>query len=179
MANVYAELSINLQEILFSREGYPDGLFYYEDLGFKERPFMSPAIYRELLQPAHVKTIRFAHGKNMPVILHCCGFVEPLLPYMIEAGIDCLQAIEIKAGMDLLRINAAYGEKISFMGGIDVRALCSNDCRKIDRELETIIPVIMKNRGYILHTDHSLPPTVEYNTYKYFITIFYNIFILE
>ena len=46
---------------------------------------------------------------------------------MIEAGIDCLQVIEIKAGMDLLLIHKLYGDKIALMGGIDVRVLYTND----------------------------------------------------
>ena len=100
MAETYANLTIELQKILFEREGLPDGIWYYEDMGFKERPFMSPQMYRELIMPAHKKTIAFAKSLGLPVIMHSCGFIEPLLPHMIEAGIDALQVIEIKAGMD-------------------------------------------------------------------------------
>ena len=109
MCNIYSELTLNLMEILFTREGYPDGIWFYEDMGFKERPFMSPAMYREIVQPAHKKTIDYAHSKGMPVIMHSCGYVEPLLPGMLEAGIDCLQVIEVKAGMDLLKLYKLYG----------------------------------------------------------------------
>ena len=48
MADSYARLIIELQEIVFAQEGYPDGIWYYEDMGFKERPFMSPAMYADL-----------------------------------------------------------------------------------------------------------------------------------
>ncbi len=41
MAMTYAQLTIELQEILFAEEGLPDGIWYYEDMGFKQRPFMS------------------------------------------------------------------------------------------------------------------------------------------
>ena len=56
---------------------------------------MSRAMYDELIQPGHIRTIRFAKEHDMPVIMHSCGYVEPLLGGMIEAGIDCLQAIEV------------------------------------------------------------------------------------
>lgn len=168
MAETYSNLLINLQEILFAKEGKPDGIFYYEDMGFKEKPFMSPVMYKELIMPSHKKTINYAHSINLPVIMHSCGFVEPLLPYMVEAGIDCLQAMEVKAGMDLLRIYKNYGDVLSLMGGIDVRTICSNDKKLIDAELESKIPVVMKNFGYTLHSDHSIPKTVEYDTLKYF-----------
>ncbi|MDZ4199434.1 MAG: uroporphyrinogen decarboxylase family protein, partial [Kiritimatiellia bacterium] len=169
MAETYASLHIRLQERLFEQEGLPDGIWYYEDMGFKHSPFMSPDQYRALIQPAHRRTIEFAHRLGLPVTMHSCGFVEPLLPDMIDAGIDCLQVIEIKAGMDLLRIYRQFGDRISLMGGIDVRVLYSNDLRKVDAELEAKIPLVKAGHGYVLHSDHSIPDTVDYKTYRYFV----------
>lgn len=169
MAETYANLIVEHQKILFDAEGYPDGIWYYEDLGFKQHPFISPAMYIELIQPSHKYTINYAKSHNMPVIMHSCGFIEPLLPHMIDSGIDCLQVIEIKSGMDLLRIHEKYGDKIVLMGGIDVRALYSNDTAEIDAELEAKIPFVKQGYGYVLHSDHSIPKTVNYDTYKYFI----------
>ncbi len=169
MVNTYAETTVALQEILFEKEGYPDGIWYYEDMGFKGRPFMSPAMYSELIQPGHKKTIDFAKSHNLPVNMHSCGYVEPLLPGMIEAGIDCLQVIEVKAGMDLLKLYQDFGDCLSFMGGLDVRVLYANDRAAIDRELESKIPIVKQKNGYILHSDHSIPNQVTYDTYRYFI----------
>lgn len=169
MVTTFADLTLELQEILFAQEGQPDGIWYYEDMGFKERPFMSPDMYREIIQPAHTKTVQHAHTRKLPVIMHSCGFVEPLLPGMVEAGIDCLQVIEVKAGMDLLRIHKNFGDRLSLMGGIDVRVLYSNDRKKIDAELEAKIPQVKKGFGYVLHSDHSIPDTVNYDTYRYFV----------
>jgi uroporphyrinogen decarboxylase len=169
MVDTYSRLTVELQEILFEKEGYPDGIWYYEDMGFKERPFMSPAMYKEIIQPGHKLTMDFAHSKNLPVIVHSCGYVEPLVPGLLEAGMNCLQVIEIKAGMDLLRLYKNYGDVLSFMGGIDVRTLYSNDRKIIDSELESKIPIVKEKFGYVLHSDHSIPYTVEFDNYKYFI----------
>lgn len=169
MADTYAQLTVELQEILFAEEGWPDGIWYYEDMGFKQRPFMSPRMYRAMIQPAHKHSIGFAKSRNLPVIMHSCGYVEPLLPGMVEAGIDCLQVIEVKAGMDLLKLYREWGDRLSFMGGIDVRVLYTNDRAKIDAELEAKIPVVKGHYGYVLHSDHSIPNTVYYDTYRYFI----------
>lgn len=169
MALTYAQLTVDLQEILFAEEGWPDGIWYYEDMGFKQHPFMSPGMYRELVQPAHALSVGYAKANHMPVIMHSCGYVEPLLPGMIEAGIDCLQVIEVKAGMDLLKLYKDFGDRLSFMGGIDVRVLYTNDRDQIDAELEAKIPIVMQNNGYALHSDHSIPNTVNYESYRYFI----------
>lgn len=169
MAETYAQLNIDLLDMLIAAEGKPDAIWYYEDLGFKQRPFMSPAMYRELLMPAHKKTFDHAHALGLKVILHSCGFVEPLLPSLLEAGIDCLQAIEVKAGMDLLRIYRNYGDRIALMGGLDVRPVTANDRPAILRELESKIPIARQNYGYILHSDHSIPENTEYETYQFFL----------
>jgi len=169
MADTYARVTVELQETLFAEEGYPDGIWFYEDMGFKQRPFMSPAMYQSIIEPAHKETISFAKAHHLPVIMHSCGYVAPLVPHMIEAGIDCLQVIEVKAGMDLLRLHRDFGDRLSFMGGIDVRALYTNDRATIDNELSSKIPVVKNGFGYVLHSDHSIPETVDYETYRYFV----------
>ncbi len=169
MAMAYADLTIELWKMLFEEEGLPDGIWFFEDMGFKDHPFMSPEMYRELIMPAHKKTMDYAHSLGLPVFMHSCGFIEPLIPHMIEAGVNCLQAMEVKAGMDLIRIYENYGDKIALMGGIDVRTICSNDKAIIDRELEAKIPTVMKKYGYVLHSDHSIPKTVDFESYQYFI----------
>ena len=169
MAETYAKLTVELQKILFEQEGYPDGIWYYEDMGYKGSPFMSPQMYREIIKPSHIYTIHYAKEHNLPVIMHSCGFVEPLLPDMIDAGIDCLQVIEIKAGMDLLKLHKLYGDRISFMGGIDVRTLYTNDRQVVLEELEKKIPLVKQGYNYVLHSDHSIPKTVDYEVYRYFI----------
>lgn len=170
MVNTYADMTIKHLEVLFAEEGRPDGFFFYEDMGFKQRPFMSPAMYKEIMLPGHKKLFDYAHSMGCKVMVHSCGYVEPLVPGLIEAGMDCLQAMEVKAGMDLPTLFNRFGDKISFFGGLDVRALISNDKAQIDKELETkLVPVIKGGGGYIIHTDHSEPPEVEHETMHYFI----------
>lgn len=169
MADKYSKITIELMETLFAKEGKPDGIWFYEDLGYKGTPFISPDMYKEILFPYHKRTMDYAHSLGLPVIFHCCGFIEPLIPGLIEAGIDCLQTIEVKAGMDPIRINKNYGDKISLMGGIDVRALYSNDKSIIDKELESKIPILKQGFNFMLHSDHSIPKTVNYESYKYFV----------
>ncbi|NOZ20065.1 MAG: hypothetical protein GXP25_03145 [Planctomycetes bacterium] len=169
MVNTYADLIIALMETLFAEEGKPDGIWFYEDMGFKQRPFMSPEMYREIVQPGHKKTFDFCHSQDLPVLIHSCGYVEPLVPGLIEAGMDCLQVIEIKAGMDLLRLKENYGDRIVLCGGMDARNLVANDIDAIRAELSEKIPVVMKDSGYILHSDHSIPTTTDYETYRFFV----------
>lgn len=169
MCDVLVTLSIKLLEILFERESLPDGLWVWDDLGFKHRPFMAPAMYRELIFPTHKRLFDFAHARGLPIVLHCDGLIESLIPHLIEAGIDCLQPLEVKAGMDLLKIKRLYGDRLALIGGMDVRELISNDLDRVRRELETKMPAVMAGSGYVLQVDHSVPNQVNYETYKYFV----------
>lgn len=170
MAMEFVEFSIRHAELLFAEVGEPDGVWFYEDMGYKQKPFMSPDHYRELIQPAHKRLFDWAHARGKKVIVHSCGFVEPLIPGMIEAGMDCLQAIEVKAGMDLAHLADRFGDRIAFCGGFDIREMISNDRDRIDRELgRTLGHVLARNVPYILHSDHSVPPEVKPETLAYFI----------
>ena len=169
MVDTYSRVTLELQEILFSEEGFPDGIWFYEDMGYKQHPFMSPRMYHEIIKPGHERTFAYAHAHRLPVIVHSCGFVEPLVPGLLEAGMNCLQVIEVKAGMDLLRLYQNYGDQLSFIGGIDVRCLYNNDRSEIDKELEAKIPIVKGKFGYVLHSDHSIPNNVHHDVYRYFI----------
>ncbi len=77
--------------------------------------------------------------------------------------------MEIKAGMDLLRIKKTYGDKIALCGGLDIRVLETNDLDQVEAMLQANVPGVMEGGGYILHSDHSIPPSVNFETYKYFL----------
>jgi len=169
MVTAFSKLAIRLHEDLFARYGTPDGLYIMEDLGYKQRLFMSPAMFREFIKPAYVEICAFAKSLGLPVLFHSCGFIEPIVPELIDAGIDCLTAMEVKAGMDVVRLFKNYGENLSFMGGIDTRALCTNDRAVIEVELQRVVPILKEGNGYILSSDHSIPDTVSYDSYCWFV----------
>jgi len=170
MFDEYAEMFTGSMEILFSKEGYPDSIWVSEDLGFKQKPFISPGMYREQLLPVHKKLCNFAHAKGMKVVMHSCGFVQSLLPHIVESGIDCLQSIEVKAGNDILQMKKEFGDKLAFCGGMNAISLLSNDKKIIKEELDRKIKYLMQGSGYILHSDHSIPDQVSYESYNFFRT---------
>lgn len=128
-----------------------DAAFVFDDMGYRNASLFSPRAYRELLFPAHKRLCDFMHGQNLKVILHSCGCVKELIPQLIEAGFDCLQPLEVKAGMDLIKLKKMYGEKLAFMGGIDVRAMADPNPAVIEEEIRTKFEVAMSD-GLIFST---------------------------
>lgn len=158
MYDTYLKTSLELcQKILDA--GYEfDGVFWYDDMGYKGTPFFSAQTYRELLKPFHKKAVDWAHERGMVAELHSCGFIEPLLPDIVETGIDMLNPLEIKAGMDPKRLKALYGDKLAFHGGINAQIWDNMDLVK--EEMERIIPIMKEGGGYVFASDHSIPNSV-------------------
>lgn len=142
-----------------------NGAFLYDDMGYRNGPLFSPRMYRELLFPFHKRIVDFFHGKGLKVILHSCGCVKPLIPDLIKAGFDCLQPLEVKAGMDLIELKRLYGDHLAFMGGIDVRLMALDDPKPLEEEIRRKFAVAMKDGAYIYHSDHSVPDNVSFANY--------------
>lgn len=158
----YLTTSLNLcQKILDA--GYEfDGILWYDDMGYKGSPFFSPATYRELLMPYHKRAVDFAHERGMVAELHSCGYIEPLLPDVVSTGIDMLNPLEVKAGMDPFALKQKYGDKLAFHGGINAQ-LWDNP-EKVMAEMERIIPAMKEGGGYVFASDHSIPNSVSFET---------------
>ncbi|MCD6510669.1 MAG: hypothetical protein J7L11_09835 [Thermoprotei archaeon] len=161
-----AKLVMEMCDIMI-RGGFKfDGAFLYCDLGYRNGLFFSPKYFEEQLHPVFKELCRFFKSKGMYVFLHSCGRVKDLIPYFIEEGFDVLQPLEVKAGMDLVELKEEYGDKISFMGGIDVRLMALDDPKPIEEEVKRKVTVAKEGGGYIYHSDHSVPKNVSFQNYK-------------
>lgn len=147
-----------------------DGAWFFGDLGYRNSTLFSPACYEELLWPAHKRMCDFFNSHGKPVILHSCGKIESLIPKFIEAGFSAIQPLEAKCGQDVRVLKERFGNKITFFGNIDVRKL-SGTRADIEEEISSKLPVAMKGGGYIFHSDHSVPPTVSFDNYRYAIEL--------
>lgn len=159
---------LNRCEILFGRmwdAGYKfDEMFWYDDMGYKGTTFFSPAMYREMVQPFHKRAVDWAHNRGIVAQLHSCGDVMTLLPDIVATGVDCLNPLEVKAGMDALYIKKTYGDRLTLRGGIN--AVKWNDTEAILEEIREKVPVLKENGGFIFSSDHSIPNSVSLENMK-------------
>ncbi len=170
---VYTDFYIGHFKLLFEEAGVPDGVWFYEDLGYKGGLFCSPKTLRKLYLPYYQEIVDFIHSYNIPVIFHSCGNIEKALPIIAEAGFDALNPIEIKAGCDLLAFAKEYKDNFVFIGGLDVRLLESGDREMIKAEIIRICTG-MKELGarYIFSSDHSISPEVKYEDFLFALEVF-------
>ncbi|HEX3000143.1 MAG TPA: uroporphyrinogen decarboxylase family protein, partial [Armatimonadota bacterium] len=101
-------------------EGYHfDAVRWPDDMGYKQHQFFSVKTYRDLLKPVHQKAIEWAHAKGVKAALHSCGDIRPFVPELVEIGLDALNPLEVKAGMDPIALKREYGDRLVFHGGIN------------------------------------------------------------
>lgn len=164
MFNHYLDMCIAHFDMIWDAGYTFDCISWPDDLGYKNTPFFSTKLYRELVKPAHKRAADWAHAKGIKAHLHSCGYIMPHLPDIVDAGIDALNPIERKAGMDALRLKAEYGGKLVLHGGVN--AVLWDDKDAIVAEIESMLPSLKENGGYIFSSDHSIPNSVSLDNFR-------------
>ena len=160
-------------KLYFDEVGLPDGVWMYEDLGYKNGLFCSPKVLEELIFPYFKEMVDFFHSYDLPVILHTCGGITEAVPQIVETGFDALNPMEAKAGCDTLKFAEQYGDRLAFIGGLDARIFESGDRDLIRREVTGLVEG-MKERGarYVFGSDHSISTNVDYEDFKYTLEVY-------
>ena len=159
---------------LFENAGLPDGIWIYDDLGYRNGLFAAPRLLDELVFPYYRTLVAHFHSLGLPVVLHSCGSVREALQLIVEAGFDALNPMERKAlGNDPFLFAEEHGDRLAFVGGLDARVFESNDRARIKKEISAYMEG-MKGRGarLVFGTDHSISPNVRYDTYLYALEVY-------
>lgn len=145
----------------FARAGV-DIIITGDDVATQTGLMMSRATWRKFLQPHLAATVKAVKAANPGayVFYHSDGNVEPLVPDLIELGIDILNPIQPEC-MDPARMKKEYGEKLSFWGTVSVqRTMPLGTPEQVRREVRQRIREVGYNGGLILAPAHVLGPEV-------------------
>lgn len=141
-----------------------DLAFLWEDICFNNGPLISPTTFQRFILPGYKKLTGFFRDRGVKnIIVDTDGYVWKLLPLFIEGGISGIYPFEVAAGMDIIAVRKAYPQ-LQILGGIAKSALISGQ-PAIDAELETKIPWMLQQSGYIPYMDHLVPPDVSWKNF--------------
>ena len=143
-------------------ERYPlDWLWTGDDVASQSSMIISPKTWRAMIKP-HLKRV-FDVGKahRLWVAYHCCGALRPIIPDLIEIGMDVLNPVQSNCpGMDPLELKKEFGERLAFMGGLDTQGLLpfgsASEVRRATAHL--LEGMTAGGGGYILAASHTIPP---------------------
>jgi uroporphyrinogen decarboxylase len=146
-----------------------DAVSWPDDMGYKQNQFFSRRTYQRLLKPVHKRAVDWAHAKGVKTRLHSCGDIRPFIPDLVEIGVDGLNPLEVKAGVDPLQVKAEFGDRLLLHGGVN--AVLWDDKEAIEVEMRRVIPKLKENGGYIFSSDHSVPSSVSLENFRYIINL--------
>ncbi len=164
MWNHELTVQLGLLDMVLERGYEFDAVYWCDDMGYKHSQFFSLAMYRELLKPVHGRAIEWAHAHGIKAHLHSCGDVNPFVPELLELGLDALNPLEVKAGMDPVQLKRDFGDRLVLHGGIN--AVLWDDFDRIADQMRRTVPVVKQKGGYIFSSDHSVPNTVSLETFR-------------
>ena len=152
-ADFYHEYMIRLFEAGGDRI---DIAYYGEDLGMQTGPRYSLKMYRELIKPYWVRSLKEAKKRNYFVMQHSCGSTRAFYPEFIELGIHIHDTVQIyTADMDPFEIKKEFGDKLSFHGAISIQnVLETGTPESVAAEVKRVIDALAPNGGYILAPTH-------------------------
>jgi uroporphyrinogen decarboxylase len=134
-----------------------------EDVGAQGCLQINPALYREVVLP-RVRRLwqTFKANSNAYLFVHICGFIEPIIDDLIDAGIDIINPVQIGAGMDPTRLKERFGSRVTFWGGgCDTQhTLAHGTPESIRAEVRERIRILAPGGGYVFAAEQTIQADV-------------------
>ena len=137
-----------------------DAIGLSEDYGSQTSLLISPRHWREFIKPRLARMCGRIRGGGKPVYIHSCGHVLPIIPDLVELGVNCLQPIQPEA-MDIFEIKRRYGRDLCLMGGISTQhTLCNGSVEDVRREVRDCLTHMAAGGGYVMAPAKPILPGV-------------------
>jgi uroporphyrinogen decarboxylase len=135
-----------------------------DDFGGTEDLLISPKSFDELLKPAMkriVEPIR-QYRSDLFIAFHTDGVVMKIIESLCDTGIDILNPLEPLPANDWASVKQNYGDRISFMGGIDIKTAMPGKIEDVERDVRRCIRTFAAGGGYLMaptnHLQSDVPP---------------------
>jgi len=135
-----------------------------DDYASNTGTIISPGMFRQFIKPIlrrFVETIR-SYRADLSVMFHSDGLITALLEDLIEIGIDVIHPLEPLPTVDYLEIKQLFGERVTFLGAIDISHVMPGSTKDVVQEVKNRIEQLAAGGGYILapsnHFQADVPP---------------------
>ena len=155
----------NLARYLDAVGPYIQIIAMVDDLGTQHGLQISPRMYRRWIKPCHTRIYGYVrqHYPQVYVFLHSCGGIYPLIPDLIEAGVQILNPVQISAaGMDPVRLKREFGADLTFWGGgCDTQhTLPRSTPAEVAAEVKRLLDIFAPGGGYVFNQVHNIQADV-------------------
>ncbi len=131
-----------------------------DDIGGQSGPLFSPDFYRQVVKPRQKQLVQ--HIKSLTkakIWYHTCGSVVPLIPDLIDNGIDILNPVQISAAnMDPNQLKRNFGRDLAFWGGgVDTQHVLSfGSPAEVREDVRRNVEALKPGGGYVFNSVHNI-----------------------
>jgi len=137
-----------------------------DDYAFNKGPLISPKHFREIFYPELCRVMTGFKSLGLMVIKHTDGNLWSILDMIVDSGIDCLDPIDVQAGMDLGEVKQKYGHRIALKGNVDcVQTLSYGTTEEVILKTKEALRKGAPGGGYILSSSNSIHSGVRPENY--------------
>lgn len=130
------------------------------DLGAQNAPMIAPDMYAEFCVPYLKAFCEHVHNtSDIKIFIHSCGSIEPIIPHIIEAGVDILNPVQISAAnMEPGELKRKYGGKIAFWGGgcNTQQVLNFGTPDDVCQNVQELVSIFKPNGSFIFNQVHNI-----------------------
>ena len=147
-------------KIIDSFGGWIQLISINDDMGTQDRPMCRPSQLERFSGPYLKRFCDFIHrNSDIKVFMHNCGSIKPLIPMLIDCGVDVLNPVQISAkNMDPLQLKAEYGKDIIFWGGgCDTQnVLPSASPEEVRANVRSLTGAFKPGGGFVFNQVHNI-----------------------
>lgn len=145
-------------------DGNVDAVHEADDFAGQYKMLISPDAYRRIVKPLHKELFDFIHARTKAkLFFHSCGSIRPVIPDLIEIGVDILNPIQVSAtGMDSAELKKEFGDDVVFWGGgVDTqRVLGDGTPDEVRSETKRRILDLAPGGGFVFAAVHNIQGNV-------------------
>lgn len=148
------------KKVIDTMGDYIQAVFINADLGAQNAPLCRPSLIEQLSAPFMKEFCSFIHeNSDLKVFLHCCGSIKPMIPILIDCGIDILNPVQISAAnMDPAELKNEYGDKIAFWGGgCNTQHIFDTATpREVAQNVRELVKIFKPGSGFVFSQIHNI-----------------------
>ncbi len=150
---------------------YDTGIWMFDDMAYNDNPMFSPDQFERVFLPSYRKLVAaFKRAGAAKVVVHSDGNIIPILDMLVDAGVDAINPIEPKAGMDLLELKRRYGRRLGLIGGMcNAFVLPAGTRAEIKAQVDRIREAARE--GGVIIGAHSIGSDVPPENYHYYVSL--------
>ncbi len=154
--DIHMQVAANLLALLGD---LVDVVLYADDMGFQDRPILSPDMFRKLIKPRQIRFLAHVKARTpAKVLYHTCGSIYALIPDFIEAGVDVLNPVQTSAAkMDPAQLKREFGRDLAFWGAVDTqRLLPQASPDEVKARVRELVEVLGSDGGYVVSAANNI-----------------------